>query len=44
MAANITGTAAKNEYSAAVLRLMPIYMAPSIVAADRDMPGHIARH
>ena len=39
-----SGTAAKNEYSAAVFRSMPSIMPPRIVDDERDMPGHRARH
>ena len=43
-AAHIVGTARKKENSAATSRDVPRRMAPIIVAAERDVPGTIARH
>ncbi len=43
VAANITGTAAKKEYSTAVSRLMLDSIPPMIVDPDRDTPGKRAR-
>jgi hypothetical protein len=44
VAATMMGTAAKNEYSVAVFLSKPTIIPPSIVEADLDMPGHMARH
>ena len=43
-AATMVGIARKNENSTAVARDAPNSMAPIIVAAERDVPGIIARH
>ena len=43
-AAKIIGTAARKEYCAAVSRAMPSAMPPTIVHAERDIPGHNAKH
>ena len=39
MAANMTGTAARNEYSVAVRRSRPATRPPMMVEAARDTPG-----
>ena len=44
VAANMMGTAAMNEYSAAGLRPAPSSIPPMIVAADLENPGHKERH
>ncbi len=43
-AAIMVGMARKNENSAATGREAPSNMAPIIVAAERDVPGIMARH
>ena len=43
-AAIIVGIARKNENSAATERDAPNSMAPMMVAADREVPGIMARH
>ena len=43
-AASMVGIARKNENSAAAKRLAPNNMAPIMVAAERDVPGIMARH
>ena len=43
LAPNITGMERKKEYSAAIGRAVPISIAPTIVAPERDVPGINAR-
>lgn len=43
-AGNSTGTAAKNEISAAAFRLSPRNRPPTMVDAERENPGHRAKH
>ena len=38
------GTAAMKEYSAAISRFTPRIMPPMMVEAEREKPGHSARH
>ena len=44
MAANMIGTAATNEYSAARARFSPSSIPPIIVEPEREKPGHNAMH
>ena len=44
VAANMIGTAAIKEYSAAAAREEPNSIPPMIVEAEREKPGHSDRH